>query len=200
MWRCICAVFRQLPTDIQKRRRCLFLSPILASKALALPTPHRIDNAVSPRQYELYKRMYIETHHADASVVICLLWCSEFARFLMHNDRRSACADFSHDSASQSRLFAFAARKVRKRLSHIYDRPPPTCGQTERCRKINDYSEYCKKKVIGRDKCLTFFMFQVHNFNTFTLILSLRVKAPTSGQAVRCRPCRAWNPTGRHRR
>ena len=39
------------------------LLPILASQALALPKPHRIDNAVSPRQYELYNKRYIETHY-----------------------------------------------------------------------------------------------------------------------------------------
>jgi len=33
--------------------------------------------------------MYIDAHYVDASVVICLLRCSEFARFVVHNDRRS---------------------------------------------------------------------------------------------------------------
>jgi len=38
------------------------LLPILESQALALPKPHRIDNAVSPRQNELYLK-YIDTLH-----------------------------------------------------------------------------------------------------------------------------------------
>ena len=63
--------------------------PILETQAFALPKPHRIDNAVSPRQYELYNIRYIETHYADVSVVICLLWFYGFAKFVSHNDRRS---------------------------------------------------------------------------------------------------------------
>ena len=54
--------------------------------------------------------MYIETHYVDVSVVICLLSSAccglEFARFTIHNDRR------------------------RKRLYHIYGRPPPTSELT----------------------------------------------------------------------
>ena len=40
--------------------------PILESQALALPKPHRIDNAVSPRQNELYIKRYIDTLNVDA--------------------------------------------------------------------------------------------------------------------------------------
>ena len=63
--------------------------PILASQAFALPHSHRIDNAVSPRQNELYIKRYIDTLYVDVSVVICLLWVYEVAKFVMHNDRRS---------------------------------------------------------------------------------------------------------------
>ena len=49
--------------------------PILVSKALALPTPHRIDNAVSPRQYELYinnvyRNALTQTLRCHLSVVV----------------------------------------------------------------------------------------------------------------------------------
>ena len=46
--------------------------------------------------------MYIETHHADASVVICLLWdLDEFAKFVVHNDRRSKTS-FSYNKTARS--------------------------------------------------------------------------------------------------
>jgi hypothetical protein len=39
-----------------------------------IASPHRIDNAVSPRQYELYIIKVYRNAPRDASVVICLLW------------------------------------------------------------------------------------------------------------------------------
>ena len=84
------------------------LLPILASKALALPTSHRIDNAVSSRQNELYIIKVYRNAPRDASVVICLLWCSEFARFLMHNDRRSKTS-FSYIRSHASPLLGFTS-------------------------------------------------------------------------------------------
>ena len=69
----------------------LFFLPILELQAFALPFPHRIDNAVSPRQYaHLY---HINNVYRNVPrkrlVVICLLWeLDEFAKFVVHNDRR----------------------------------------------------------------------------------------------------------------
>ena len=48
------------------------LLPILCQLALELLNSHRIDNAVSPRQHELYIKVYRNAPR-DASVVICLL-------------------------------------------------------------------------------------------------------------------------------
>ena len=45
-------------------------------------------------------------------------------------------ADFSYDSANQANLSAFAARKVRKRLSHKIRPPAHPEGLTERCCKF----------------------------------------------------------------
>ena len=58
---------------IQKRRRCLF-SAHSGTLGLRIASPHRIDNAVSPRQYELYIIKVYRNAPRDASVVICLLW------------------------------------------------------------------------------------------------------------------------------
>ena len=56
---------------------------------LRIASPHRIDNAVSPRQHGLYKYNNVYRNAPrDASVVICLLWL-EVAKFKVHNDRRS---------------------------------------------------------------------------------------------------------------
>ena len=67
----------------------MLFSAYPGTTGLRIASPHRIDNAVSPRQYELYINVrYIETHHVDASLssVCCGL---EFAKFVVHNDRRS---------------------------------------------------------------------------------------------------------------
>ena len=64
------------------------LLPILGTQALALPHPHRIDNAVSPRQNELYINKVYRNAPRRRLVVICLLWVLELARFVFHNDRR----------------------------------------------------------------------------------------------------------------
>ena len=61
---------------------------------LRIASPHRIDNAVSPKYNNVYRNA-----PRDASVVICLLW--------LWNLRSSL----------------FTTTDVRKRLSHIYDRP-----------------------------------------------------------------------------
>ena len=64
---------------------CSFAHPGILG--LRIASPHRIDNAVSPRQHELYKLRYIDTHHVT-------LWLSsvccgyEVAKFKVHNDRR----------------------------------------------------------------------------------------------------------------
>jgi len=69
--------------------------PILEPKAFALPTSHRIDNAVSPRQHELYNLRYIETHHVTLRL-------------------SSACCDVKSLRSSW-----LTTTDVRKRLSHI---------------------------------------------------------------------------------
>ena len=50
---------------IQKRRRCLFLLPILEPKAFALPTSHRIDNAEAHARTDYIINMYIETYQTQ---------------------------------------------------------------------------------------------------------------------------------------
>ncbi len=45
---------------------CFYAHP--GTTGLRIASPHRIDNAVSPRQYELYKFRYIETHYVDDSL------------------------------------------------------------------------------------------------------------------------------------
>ena len=94
--------------------------PILESQAFALPTSHRIDNARKPtpartiynKVYSLrdYNRALVlkhpRTYPRRRFVVICLLW--------LRNLRDSW----------------FTTTDVRKRLSYIRDRPPPTSELT----------------------------------------------------------------------
>ena len=65
---------------------CFYAHP--GTTGLRIASPHRIDNAVSPRQYELYKKVYRNAPRRRL-VVICLLWLLTFAKFVVHNDRRS---------------------------------------------------------------------------------------------------------------
>ena len=51
---------------------CFFAYP--GSIGSRIASPHRIDNAVSPRQHELYIINVYRYAPRDASVVICLLW------------------------------------------------------------------------------------------------------------------------------
>ena len=65
---------------------CFFAHPGILG--LRIASPHRIDNAVSPRQHGLYIIMYIETHHVTPRLSsVCCGY--EVAKFKMHNDRRS---------------------------------------------------------------------------------------------------------------
>ena len=56
---------------------------------IALPTQDRQRSSAHARTNYIITR-YIDTLNADVSVVICLLWdLDEFAKFVVHNDRRS---------------------------------------------------------------------------------------------------------------
>ena len=90
--------------------------PILASKALASPNPHRIDNAVSPRQNELYKLRYIETLHVDVSLssVCCGSGICEILDaqrqtfenvFLIYKAARSPTEGLTSDTAKIGKYF-----------------------------------------------------------------------------------------------
>ena len=56
-----------------KKAQVSVLLPILEPKAFALPTSHRIDNAVSPRQHELYINKVYRNAPRRRLAVICLL-------------------------------------------------------------------------------------------------------------------------------
>ena len=65
---------------------CSFAHPGILG--LRIASPHRIDNAVSPRQNALYKIGYIET--LNVTLRLSSVCCGyEVAKFKMHNDRRS---------------------------------------------------------------------------------------------------------------
>ena len=65
------------------------LLPILALQALALPKPHRIDNAVAHARTDYILNKVYRDALRRRPVAICLLWFYGFARFVEHNDRRS---------------------------------------------------------------------------------------------------------------
>ena len=86
--------------------------PILETQAFALPLPHRIDNAEKPTPVRIAKNnRYISVPRRRFGCHLPVVEV-EVAKFVSHNDRRSACADFPHDSANRASTLAFAARKV----------------------------------------------------------------------------------------
>ena len=54
-----------------------------------MPSSHRIDNAVSPRQYALYNKVYKDVPTQTLRLPSACRDDKEFARFTVHNDRRS---------------------------------------------------------------------------------------------------------------
>ena len=95
------------------------LLPILASQAFALPHSHRIDNAVSPRQNELYIIRYIDTLHVTLRChlsVVSVRGCEvrdaqrqTFENvFLIYMTARSPTAGLTSDVAKISIIFEMA--------------------------------------------------------------------------------------------
>ena len=119
--------------------RCLLLLPIQVSKALALPTPHRIDNAVSPRQHELYinnkvyrnaPRRRFGCHLPVVVFGICEILDTQRQTFenvfLIYKTARSPATGLTSDGAKveiNSETPKIFKRKCRKNASFRFLRP-----------------------------------------------------------------------------
>ena len=96
---------------------------------LRIAPPHRIDNTVSPRQYELYiNKVYRNAPRRRFGCHLSVV-DNEFAKFMRHNDRRS-------------------------KTSSSYIWPPATLsGLTER--RCKDKTKNQNRQGIRRKKCFT---------------------------------------------
>jgi len=114
------------------------LQPILGTQALALPHPHRLDNAVSPRQNELYNIIrYIETLHADVSLssACCRLGSCKVRAlqrqtsenvFLIYKTARFTSLGLTSDAAKIRTFFEINKKnkkKVKKKAEPVFYPP-----------------------------------------------------------------------------
>ena len=121
----------------QKRRRCLFLSPILGLQAFALPPSHRIDNAEQPTP--VHTAISLQTAQVLRRRFGCHLpvVTVEVAKFIDHNDRRSKTS-FSYIC---SPLWTCRSKSLQLVTMQIYG-------------FLSKLQNFIKRKAVG----LTFFM------------------------------------------
>ena len=133
--------------------------PILGLQAFALPFPHRIDNADSPRQHGLYKYKYIETYLTQTSRCHLSVVGNWRVCEVRSPQRQTFCLRrlFLRLSQSCKHVGIRCSKSSKTSFSYIRPLAHPLLGSlSHRPLAVNKYERCCKyTKIIWRFQIFT---------------------------------------------